>query len=62
VEDQGGVGFAVQDAVVFSTTSCFFGNFTAQYNLAVRVFAIYIFKFYIRRNILTRSRYRCAKV
>ncbi|KAF7340127.1 Peroxidase [Mycena venus] len=36
-EDQGGVGFAAQDAVVFSTTSCFFGNnFTAQYNVAVR--------------------------
>ncbi|KAJ7913189.1 heme peroxidase [Mycena leptocephala] len=38
VEDQGGVGFAVQDAVVFSTTSCFFdNNRTAQYNVAVRV-------------------------
>ncbi|KAJ7311512.1 heme peroxidase [Mycena albidolilacea] len=38
VEDQGGVGFAVQDAVVFSTTSCFFSNNrTAQYNVAVRV-------------------------
>ncbi|KAJ7677545.1 hypothetical protein B0H17DRAFT_111783 [Mycena rosella] len=37
LEDQGGVGFAVQDAVVFSTTSCFFGNnFTAQFNVAVR--------------------------
>ncbi|KAJ7983218.1 heme peroxidase [Mycena polygramma] len=37
LEDQGGVGFAVQDAVVFSTTSCFFGNnATAQYNVAVR--------------------------
>ncbi|KAJ7113369.1 heme peroxidase [Mycena epipterygia] len=37
LEDQGGVRFAVQDAVVFSTTSCFFGNnFTAQYNVAVR--------------------------
>ncbi|KAF7349744.1 Peroxidase [Mycena sanguinolenta] len=37
LEDQDGVGFAVQDAVVFSTTSCFFSNnFTAQYNVAVR--------------------------
>ncbi|KAJ6473767.1 heme peroxidase [Mycena sanguinolenta] len=37
LEDQGGVGFAVQDAVVFSTTSCFFdNNRTAQYNVAVR--------------------------
>ncbi|KAJ6474852.1 heme peroxidase [Mycena sanguinolenta] len=37
LEDQGGVGFAVQDAVVFSTTSCFFdSNRTAQYNVAVR--------------------------
>ncbi|KAJ7291594.1 heme peroxidase [Mycena rebaudengoi] len=37
LEDQGGVGFAVQDAVVFSTTSCFFfNNFTAKYNVAVR--------------------------
>ncbi|KAF7343034.1 Peroxidase [Mycena venus] len=37
LEDQGGVGFPVQDTVVFSTTSCFFSNnFTAQYNVAVR--------------------------
>ncbi|KAJ7229483.1 heme peroxidase [Mycena rebaudengoi] len=37
LEDQGGVGFVVQDAVVFSTTSCFFSdNFTAKYNVAVR--------------------------
>ncbi|KAJ7290721.1 heme peroxidase, partial [Mycena rebaudengoi] len=39
LEDQGGVGFAVQDSVVFSTTSCFFdSNRTAQYDVAVRVF------------------------
>ncbi|KAK6980677.1 peroxidase [Favolaschia claudopus] len=32
-----GVDFAVQDAVVFSTTSCFFGdNATARYDMAVR--------------------------
>ncbi|KAJ7290710.1 heme peroxidase [Mycena rebaudengoi] len=37
LEDQGGVGFAVQDSVVFSTTSCFFdNNRTAQYDVAVR--------------------------
>ncbi|KAJ6600581.1 hypothetical protein DFH09DRAFT_1070371 [Mycena vulgaris] len=36
LEDRGGVGFAVQDAVVFSTTSCFFGNnLTAQYKLHI---------------------------
>ncbi|KAJ7262356.1 heme peroxidase [Mycena rebaudengoi] len=37
LKDQGGVGFAVQDSVVFSSTSCFFGsNRTAKYNVAVR--------------------------
>jgi hypothetical protein len=43
LEDQGGVGFAVQDAVVFSATSClFFNNFMAQYHVAVRVFVPFI--------------------
>ncbi|KAJ7042382.1 hypothetical protein C8F04DRAFT_75587 [Mycena alexandri] len=37
LEDQGGVGFAVQDGFAFSTTSCFFdNNRTAQYDVAVR--------------------------
>ncbi|KAJ7754580.1 heme peroxidase [Mycena metata] len=37
LEDQGGVGFAVQDGFAFSTTSCFFdNNGTAQYDVAVR--------------------------
>ncbi|KAJ7786119.1 heme peroxidase [Mycena metata] len=42
LQDQGGVGFAVQDGFAFSTTSCFFGNnATAQYDVAVRVLCFY---------------------
>jgi hypothetical protein len=55
LEDQGSVGFAVQDAVVFSTTSCFFfNNFTAKYNVAVRVFVLFIY-------VAVLTQYRCAK-
>jgi hypothetical protein len=55
LEDQGGVGFPVQDAVAFSTTSClFFNNFTAQYHVAVRVLVpLYV-------AVLTQYRYAKA--
>ncbi|KAJ6474849.1 heme peroxidase, partial [Mycena sanguinolenta] len=41
LKDQGGVGFAVQDAVVFSTTSCFFEN-NLQVRNDVNVTSVYI--------------------
>lgn len=38
VEDQGGLGFAVQDGVMFSTTSCVSQDkTTARFDVAVRV-------------------------
>jgi hypothetical protein len=56
LEDQGGVGFPMQDAVAFSATSClFFNNFTANITLqCVSLSNLYV-------AVVTHWQYRCAK-